>query len=410
MKQVFLLVMMLLLASCSGGGGGGAALGGPDVPPDGKPSLTGTITIQLRDATPKILALAPPDPQFVRIVVTNPSFVISGKSYRALKTIAIGSTAPVQFVLPEHVGYQVEALYYANDTSSNLNVMQKYGMQSGINVTSDAKIAIDLAITPIAAGLTPVLPNGQNFVYAGIPGGAAADTYGMVPVLPVESPLQPAWRYYVQTNKLFTSPQHYGTPSLNHSSIAAPSSFVNGNLYYQAEFFIKPSLLDTGETYTIWTFNYPNPSSEGATNPYITMSLRGPNVDITNGDPNNPSLAADIYPPRNAQLAVPTPVQASATIPVSIVANDSVAVTAYNIQQTGISGTLAGIPAATAGDLSSGWVAVTPTMNLGILTSYLIQGTLTSGQDNFVNLYVRARDAAGNMSTASPLQTVTVRP
>jgi hypothetical protein len=409
MKRIFLMVMMLLLAACSGGGGGGGTAVDTG-PPAGQPTLTGTITIELADETGKKLALASPDPTFVRIVVTNPSYVITGKSFKAMQTVAIGSTDPVQFVLPEHSGYLVEALYYTVEPNGTLKIMQKYGAHGNVNVSSASTAVISLTIAPISVTLKPVLPNLQDFVYAGIPGGAAADTYDMVAIFPLETPLQPAWRYYVQTNKIFTLPQHSGTPSLIHTRIAAPNSFINGNLYYQGEFFIKTSLLDTGEVYTSWTFNYPNPSLEGATNPYITMSLRGPNVDISNNDPNNPSLIADVYPPRNAQLAVPTAVQTSATIPVSIIADDSVGVTAYNIQQTPISDTLAGVPAAAATDVSTGWVAVAPVKNLALLASYQVQGALSSGRDNFVNLYVRVMDAAGNVSVASSLQAVTIRP
>lgn len=396
MKKFCIFVMMLLLAACGGGGGGSSTVAEPEVP-----TLTGTITLNITDSTAKTLAAVSPDPQFVRIAVTNPSLRIAGATYKAIRDVALGSTEPVQFLLPAAAGYTVEVLYYATDTANNLKVMQKYGKSDPFEVVANVGATVGITVAPITVGLTPVLPGTQDFVYAGIPAGQAGDTYAMTATIPAVSPLQNAWSYFVQTTP-FTTAKHRGIALTAHNSLLAPNSFTNGRLYYQGEFYAKASLLNTGEEATSWTFNYPNPPIDAAGDPSITLTVRGANVDLNNG--STAPLFDDTYAPRISQFVAPTAILTGPVVsPIKITATDNIGIVSYRIQETGA----ADAPADS--DLGSAWTNIAAVTSLSLPTaSYTIQTPLTPAQNNVVKLYVRVRDAAGNEAVLS--QNVTVNP
>ena len=204
--------------------------------------------------------MAAPIPTMARVAVTNPS--VNGISYKQIVDLSIpGST---QLTIPIASGYTFELVTY---TSGTPNMIEEYAITQNVQIQAGNN-TVTLTLSPIAVGLT--VPASLN----------TNQTYTVLATFPTPTALQPTWRLSVQTTN-YTGPLHMAGTGAS-SPLLTLTAPVNNNqpatLYFQAEFFLKSSLLNTGESYLNWSFVYPNPAWG---DPAISTPLLVPSGTVT---------------------------------------------------------------------------------------------------------------------------------
>jgi hypothetical protein len=244
MKRLVILIALSLLSACGDSGGGSNTGGGTDS------SSTATVNIVVTRASAAyaadrsagaILSALTPTPTNARISVTNPN--VNGVSFKQIQDTVIPGS--LTLTIPIASGYTFELVTYVTGTP---NLMEKYAVTQNVQIQAGSN-TVFLELNPIAVGLT--VPASLN----------TAQSYSVFVNYTNPSPLNSIWRLTAQTAD-YTKPLHLSGSgsSTNGMNMVAP---VNNNqpctLYFQAELFAKPSLLNTGENYANWAFVYPNP-------------------------------------------------------------------------------------------------------------------------------------------------------
>ena len=244
MKTGLLLVAMLLLTACGGSGDGvsssGDVTGGGDA---AQANVTVVVNRAAANIVAKTVALAVPQPTMARIVVTHPR--INGLSYKQIQDITLPGSATL--TLPVAAGYTFELVTYVVD--GKINRLIEYASTQDVQILqSPAVNTVTLTLDYITMGLTvPVsLPVGQ--------------TYAVVANFPTPNPLHSIWALSTQTTN-FTLPLHlHASTTSYHSDMLPPkNNNMPATVYFQAEFFLKPTMLNTNELFSNWSFVYPNP-------------------------------------------------------------------------------------------------------------------------------------------------------
>jgi hypothetical protein len=364
-KKVWLLMIsMLFLAACGGGGGGGSTAG--------TGGGTGTLTLQLTDPSVRALALIPPAAGWVRVVVSNAN--LNGKPYKQFVDFAFGPTAST-ITVPSGTGFTAEVVYYAKE--NGLNRITRYGKSATFDITDNTSTTVSITPNAIVDPVISAAATGTS-LYTTSPD----NTYGVTATVDAAGPLQNNWSLAVQTGSPFTAPVHLAhSPTATYTNLVVPSlsqPYQTGQLlYFQGEFFIKTSLIDSTEQATNWTYNVV-PADTTA----LTLLVHGGTFDIT--------PPADITPPQITSLSVPTAKLTSAAIsPITINGTDNVAVKCFQITESSASPAAAGC---------SGWIG--PMFrNYTTIRNYTTS-PLAHGTDVAVHLYAWAQDAAGLVSSA----------
>jgi hypothetical protein len=245
MKRLVILIALSLVSACGGGGGGGSNTGGGT-----GSSHTATVNIVVTRSSgayaadksaSTIMSALTPTPTNARISVTNPN--VNGVSFKQIQDTVIPGS--LTLTIPIASGYTFELVTYSTGTT---NLMEEYAVTQNVQIQAGSN-TVSLTLNPIAVGLT--VPASLN----------TAQSYSASVNYTNPSPLQSLWHLTAQTadytKLLHLSGSASGTNVIN---MVAP---VNNNqpctLYFQAEFFAKSSLLNTGENYANWAFVYPNP-------------------------------------------------------------------------------------------------------------------------------------------------------
>jgi hypothetical protein len=188
----------------------------------------------------------------------------------------------------------------------------------------------------------------------------------------------------------FTAPVHLAhTPTATYTSLVVPSlsqPYLTGQtLFFQGEFFIKTSLIDTTEQATDWTYNVV-PADTTA----LTLLVHGNAIGIP--------PPADTTAPQITSLSVPTAKLTSAAIsPITINGTDNVAVKCFKITESSAPPTAAAC---------LGWIGPMY-RNYTTIRNYSTS-PLAHGTDVAVTLYAWAQDAAGLVSPLVAGKTVTI--
>ena len=252
MKKVWVLIAMLLLSAC-GGSGNSAKSGSGDSGSGGgsDAGTTPTATVEIlvnRSASSQLSAarkviMAAPVATQARISITNPK--VNGISYKQIQDISIpaGST---QLTVPIASGYSFELVTY---TTGSFNLIEEYALTQNVDIIAGSN-TVTLTLDPIAVVISPpaTLSTGQSY------------TVSYVSSLN-PSPFQSIWRLKAQTTN-YTKPLHLNGTSSGTTSIKLTAPVNNnqpGTIYFQVEFFIKSSMLNSGESYYNWAFVSPNP-------------------------------------------------------------------------------------------------------------------------------------------------------
>jgi hypothetical protein len=173
--------------------------------------------------------------------VTNPN--VNGITYKQIQDIVIPGSGTL--TIPIASGYTFELVTYITGTT---NLMEEYAVTPNVQIQAGSNDVL-LSLNPIGVGLP---------VPASL---TTAQSYSVSVNYTNPSPLQSLWRLTAQTAD-YTKPLHVSgsSSSTNVITMVAP---INNNrpctLYFQAEFYAKSSLLNTGENATNWAFVYPNP-------------------------------------------------------------------------------------------------------------------------------------------------------
>lgn len=395
MRRFWLLFMLLFLAACGGGGGGSSSS-------DSSRSAAGTegtVVVDFNRATAKTVA-APvefPDPAWVRVVFRNfQGTTIEGAgtenlSNKQIFDIQLGS-AP-SFKIPVITGstvWTVDGIYYSKE--GTLHRMQYYG-KSAKFLVDDANQAktiqvnmkgITTAIDMPTPGSTPTgttagkIAAGANY---GVSATVDADFYdgSTTPQLL----LAPAWSLAVSTSE-FTAVRHLATatPAATYT-LSAANYLPNSILYGQAEFFINPSLLKSSEVASNWTYIY-NTAPVG--------------VETYNEiqDSDGHSIFDDIFGPTMTSFTVSSfQTNPDRTVTgLTAKATDNIGVTGYYIYQSSVFHAGDTAPA----DPGKPSIAGTWQSPNTALSFTLAEDGILHGQDNYVFLYIWAKDNAGNVS------------
>jgi hypothetical protein len=240
MKRGCLLVAMLLLTACGGGSGGAVSGGGGG---DGTAQANVTIVVNRHAAAAGAVARAIAAPTMARIAITSPN--VNGVSYKQIQDIPVpGSTT---LTIPVASGYTFELVTYVVD--GTINRLIEYALTQNVQILkSPAVNTVTLTLDRIKMGLT---------VPASL---TVAQPYSVFANFSTPNPLQSSWALSTQTTD-YTLPQHlHAVVTSNHINMLPP---VNNNqpatVYFQGEFFLKSTMINTNESYTNWSFVYPNP-------------------------------------------------------------------------------------------------------------------------------------------------------
>ncbi len=270
MKKGWVLIgmlVMLLLSACGGGGGnnaGGSGSGdgsGAGTPPTANVELIVNRSTSAQGSAMKAMS-APLPPTMARISITNPS--VNGISYKQIQDISIPGSADL--AVPIASGYTFELVTYV--TGSATNIVEEYAVTPNVDIVAGTN-TVTLTLNPI--GMTYTLPasltTGQSYSFA------AAGTLD-------PSPFQAMWMLKTQMTN-FTKPLHLSGVSYTTVQIDLVAPLNNnqsGTIYYQGEFFLKASMLKAGESYSKWSFVYPNPLWG---DPTVSAILSAPSGTVT---------------------------------------------------------------------------------------------------------------------------------
>lgn len=272
-KEWLLLIAMLFLSACGGGssgtdGGSGSVkndqTNDPGTTPSAMVSIIVTDSASANGVAMGSMLAAPtmPTMTMARISITNPS--VNGISYKQIQSIAIPGTTTLS--VPIASGYTFELVTYIPGTR---NYIGQYAQTQNVQIQAGSN-SVTLALSPITSLLTvdpaTAIVTGQSYT--------VSVNYS------APTPLQSMW-YISNRTTDFTQPLHLtGTYSyLPTVKLVAPvNNNLPGTLYFQGEFFIKSSLLNTSESYYNWVFVYPNPMWGDSP---ISVPLEVPSGDVT---------------------------------------------------------------------------------------------------------------------------------
>jgi hypothetical protein len=318
------------------------------------------------------LAIIPPQPQFVRVVVKQ----IGKPTFVQIQDVPLGNSPT--FVLPVGTGYTVYCVSFAKVNS--LNRMLQYGEPAtngtvGIAISEGATTSITVNGADIVApSINMPLVAGPAGPPQAVPGLYSLDTYTVTPAnlsgsIPV--PLQANFHIAAQAGTDFTTYPHIsGALPAASPTVTMPAVSLPTTVYVQGEFYIDPTFLNKNEAATSWVVNS---ASSGPYNLYMHGGTIG----------GGGSIFADTYPPQVTQFTVPAVVRSATAVNVTITATDNVKVAGYLVTESATQPTTK--PLST----DPGWQAT------GSIT-YTFASPLVPGAST--TLWAWAKDPSGNVS------------
>lgn len=278
MKKLLLLLSVAVLSACGGSSGGG---GTNAVNSNGIPQQTGTLKVMIAgDTAGKTLPMLnytarSPNLKY-RLVVTNPSLKINGVSYSNFNNggpdIVVGQSIP-NFTLPAADGYTLEIVKYV--TNNGVNKILSYGKSSAFNISENAENAVNISLNAVNVtvkfqGYTTATPvKWDNYSTANASSSLKSYKYGVVTFdrYTAVYGLNNTWNMTTKTstNRNSSPFATYGGLGGPRAAVffgqRTPESGVETNLFAQAEFYLKPSLLKSTESRTLFSYVYPDQST-----------------------------------------------------------------------------------------------------------------------------------------------------
>lgn len=275
MKKLALLLSVIILAACGSGGGSTNANS-----LQGNQPQTGVMKVVLSgEADGKTMALlnytAHSPALKYRLVVTNPTLRINGVVYSNFNgggdDVAVGGSLPA-FTLPVATGYTLEVVKYV--TSGGINKVLKYGRSLNFDITEGSNSSVSITLNAVDVkvgfrGYTTATPVFSNITTANASTSQKAYKFGVVALGRYTSQfgLNPSWNMSVKQSSAKTvSPfTTYGGLGGPRASIfvdqKTPETTTQGYLFAQSEFYLKSTLLKTGESSKLFSYVYPDKSA-----------------------------------------------------------------------------------------------------------------------------------------------------
>lgn len=275
MKKLALLLSVIILAACGSGGGNTNTTG-----LQGSQQQTGVMKVVLNgEADGKTMAMLnytahSPSVKY-RLVVTNPSLRMNGVTYSNFNNngndVTVGSALP-EFTLPVATGYTLEVVKYV--TLNGINKILKYGKSLKFDIAEGANSTVSLTLNAVDVkvefkGYTTATPVFKTFTTVTASTSQKAYKYGIVTFDRYTSQfgLNTSWNMSVKQSSVKTT-----SPFISFGGLGGPraTSFVAqktpetvspGYLFAQAEFYLKPSLLKSGESSKLFSYVYPDKSA-----------------------------------------------------------------------------------------------------------------------------------------------------
>lgn len=301
MRKLALLLSVVILAAC--GVGGGTNTTGTQ----GSQQQTGVMKVVLQGETGgKTMAMlnytAHSSSVKYRLVVTNPSLRINGVAYSNFNNngddVVVGQSLPT-FTLPVANGYTIEVVKYV--TLNGVNKILKYGRSATkFDIAEGANSAVTVTLLPVDItvgfrGYTTVTPVFNDFTTAYASTSQKTYKYGVVALGRYTSSfgLNPNWNMSVKqssakTSSPFTSYGGLGGPrAAIFVAQKTPETASPGYLFAQSEFYLKSSLLKSGEASTLFSYVYPDKSTLARTTIDSDVNIR---LKVNTGTIPSPSL------------------------------------------------------------------------------------------------------------------------
>lgn len=240
MKKQLCLLAMLLLTACGGGSTSSTSDGNA---PAGLSNLAVKI-VPPSDSTGKPVA-ADSIPKMYRVVVRN-----VGRQINVIRDEQAGQQ--ITFSLPVSGGYSVEAIAYTIDPQTGLNRILHYAVANNVRVDSSGNSTTPtMYLHPVTVRLllpNPILQGGSYGVMANYSSGGGRYVTPLNTLWHLSTPKTSTFAPFVNVTSatVFSNPHPFGVPT----TYGVPT-----NLYFQAVFTLKPTLLNPGESPKKWFFN-----------------------------------------------------------------------------------------------------------------------------------------------------------
>lgn len=283
MKKVTLYLSVLFLLGCGAGGETGGSTNGISTGGGNTVPLSG-FTLKIVEPVSKIIAKSAVDPgtavplaNSVRIIarqigtltvpvteydgatdtnipVDPPRFitVAGAETYKKVIDMPYTAGSPVTVNLPVGEGYTIDVLTSVVDAAGK-HIMMKFGTVTAVNIGDTAGSA-SIAVYAFSDPLHPLVD-----IQASPDPITSEENYALT--VTATKPLRTDYKIRQDlTNMAFAnySSKRSGT-SGSALSFKAPTSFVDGSLFFQGFFTIDDSMLTTGESASKWTRVYPDP-------------------------------------------------------------------------------------------------------------------------------------------------------
>lgn len=285
MKKAALFFSALFLFGC-GAGGGTTTGGGSGVNTGGNNAapLAG-FTLKIVEPAAKMAALSTVDPgttvpvaNTIRVIarqigtvnvpvtvydgatdsfipVDPPQFITvpGAEIYKKVIDVSYTPGTPVTVNLPVGDGYTIDVLTSVVD-SSGKHTMLKFGTLTPVNIGNTSNSAT-ITIYAFSDPLHPLVD-----IQASPDPITSEENYALT--VSATKPLRSAYKVRQDlSNIAFANYSSKRSGTLGSVMVfTAPTSFVDGSLYFQGLFTIDDSMLTTGESAANWTRVYPNPN------------------------------------------------------------------------------------------------------------------------------------------------------
>lgn len=282
MKKAALYIALVCMFGCGAGGGTGSSNSGAVNPPGGSTSgvTLKTFTLKLVERAPGAAkstvdpGAAVPIANSLRVIarqvgtltipvvddngvpVDPPAFITipGAEVYKKVIDLPYTPGSNVTVNLPAGTGYTIDVITNVVDGSGKKHIMLKYGTITGVNI-GDVSSTASVPISAFSDPLTPLVD-----IQASPDPITSEENYNLT--VTAGKPLR--FNYKIRQDLNNVAFANYSSKKTGSSgatvSFKAPTSFVDGPLYFQGLFTIDDTMLTTGELSANWTRVYPNPA------------------------------------------------------------------------------------------------------------------------------------------------------
>jgi hypothetical protein len=261
-----------LVIGCSGAGSKTEATPIP-------PHADGGITIALHAAEGSIheslvveqtVANTPPATD-IRFVVSNAT-----SGFHTVQDVVIAGTTSVNIPVPAANGYVLTAISSASGFTFTHYIL-KVGEVTGINIVANANTAVSMVLQPLVASITvPLTAGGGDPINVSLtaPKGVGFNGFMNTSTAP-----------FLGNNVGYNNPPMFSSGSMSMNALTARNAqgvAIEGEMYFQAIYYLSPAYSTGGDEWSKWGFVYPDPfKGDANVSTHLKIPTGGLGVDVT---------------------------------------------------------------------------------------------------------------------------------